>query len=154
MYYDEVTGDFHNEDFEQILDTEFRFDIPYLINKEKYENTLRKYNINPRVKDADIVVFNSTCTKDDDSNEKTYTFFAFPRNSPEGSDDFYECIQFGDWFEEKGRPYSMHNQFITELISCISGPSQMYCYELKKSIMKDIKQDLEHIELIDNIISK
>ena len=154
MQYNEGTGDYINDAYEKILDTELRFDIPYLIDKERYTRLLEKYKVESRIKDADVVVFSASYSKgeDDGFHFERKTVFVFPKNSPESSEDFYDCIQFSKWFEDEERPIEMYEQFVRELMECVCSPSKEYCTKLKTRILDGIKTELSNLETIDKII--
>jgi len=87
--------------------------------------------------------------EDDGFHSERKTFFVFPKNSPENSEDFYDCIQFGEWFEDEGRSLEAYNRFVNELMSCVCQPSKEYCSILKADILGKIKTGLSNIETID-----
>ena len=151
MHYNEGTGDYINDDFEVIPNTELMFDMPYIIDKEKYATILEKYKVSPRIKDANVVVFSAAHYKpeDDGFHFEKKTLFVFPKNSPEGSKDFYDCIQFGEWFEDEGRSLEVYTRFVNELMSCVCELSKEYCSILKADILDKIKTELSNIETID-----
>ena len=90
MKYNSATDRYESEFLEPILDTDFKYGVPYKINREIYENAFKKFNKNSSIKHvikhADVVVFHAHYDEDYGS----YTFFAFPKNSPED----YDCSQF------------------------------------------------------------
>ena len=72
MEYSEATGNYQTEFLEQILDTQFRYGVPYKIDKEKYDKVLEKYGEKTRFKDTDVVKFHSdySLSSSWDENEK------------------------------------------------------------------------------------
>lgn len=57
MEYNSAIGSYEDEFLEPILDTNFKYGVPYKIDREIYENAFKKFNKNIRIKDADVVVF-------------------------------------------------------------------------------------------------
>ena len=98
MTYSEATGSYEAEFLENILDTAYKYGVPYLIDREKYEVVMREFGKEMRIKDANVVVFHADYNKDEEEDRGiySYAFFAWPKNSPEGSEDFYDCSQFWD----------------------------------------------------------
>ena len=99
MTYSSATGSYEADFLESILGTIYKYGVPYIIDKEKYEAVMRGFNKEVRIKDANVVVFHADYNKDeeDDRGIYSYAFFAWPKNSPEGSEDFYDCSQFWDY---------------------------------------------------------
>ena len=95
MAYSSVTGSYQADFLENILGTVYKYGVPYIIDREKYEAVMRRFNKEVRIKDANVVVFHSDYNKTED--DYSYAFFAWPKNSPEGSEDFYDCSQFWDY---------------------------------------------------------
>lgn len=122
MEYSSATGSYEAEFLEQILDTGFRYGVPYKIDKKKWDEILEKYGEKTRFNDADVVKFHSDYSLSDyrDGKLYSYAFFAWPQNSPEGSEDFYECIQFSDYkYNDKHK--EAYESFIHEIVKCIVG---------------------------------
>lgn len=120
MEYSEGTGSYEAEFLEQILDTGFRYGVPYKIDKKKWDEILEKYGEKTRFKDTDVVKFHSDYSLSDYRDGKlfSYAFYAWPQNSPEGSEDFYECIQFSDYkYNDKHK--EAYENFIHEIVKCI-----------------------------------
>lgn len=122
MEYSSATDSYEAEFLENILDTKFSYGVPYKIDKEKYNKVLEKYNEKSRFKEADVVKFHFdySIKKDDDNNDKIYlyAFFIFPKNSPEGSDDMYDCILFDDYKYDEKHKEACEN-FIHSLVQTI-----------------------------------
>ena len=99
MTYSEATDSYQADFLENILDTTYKYGVPYIIDREKYEAVMREFNKEVRIKDANVVVFRADYNKDEeeDGGIYSYTFFVWPKNSPEGSEDFYDCSQFWDY---------------------------------------------------------
>ena len=49
MHYNEATDTYDNDRFEELLETGFRCDIPYLIDRKKYESVLEKRKFRMRI---------------------------------------------------------------------------------------------------------
>lgn len=79
MKYNNATDRYESEFLEPILDTNFKYGVPYKINREIYENAFKQFNKNSSIKHAikhaDVVVFHAHYDEDYGS----YTFFAFPK---------------------------------------------------------------------------
>ena len=150
MYYEEAIGSYCNNFLEPILDTTFRYDVPYKIDKEKYTKVLKKYNYASRFKDADVVTFGFHLNTEDRYNY--LAFFVHPQNSPNGSEDFYDCIQFGSGFEEVSRPYDTHQDFIRDLMQCIIAPSSEDVKGMMNKLREEINQKYEHLNFLQRII--
>jgi hypothetical protein len=149
MYYDESTDSYVNENFEEMPGTGLMFGVPYLIDRDKYKSVLEKRHFHMRIKDADVVTFSMS------SSEIGYVLFAFPKNSPEGSDDFYECFSFyNDDFETQDQRNEEFQKFMDEMADCVVGPSQTHCHDLKNELMRNIRENLEFISIIDEILYK
>lgn len=154
MQYNDGTGDYINDFMESILDTDFRYGVPYKISREKYRTILQKYGERQRIVDADVVTFSTSLYYSghrDASLEDLadhYTFFAWPENSPKGSKDFYECIQFlcGEDRKEK------YESFIHDIISCIIGIDAEYLEKIKSQKQKEISDISAEVSKIDDIL--
>ena len=122
MEYSSATGSYQAEFLEQILDTQFKYGVPYKIDKKKWDEILEKYGEKTRFKDTDVVKFHSDYNLSDyrDGKLYSYAFFAWPQNGPEGSEDFYDCIQFSDYkYNDKHK--EAYESFIHEIVKCIVG---------------------------------
>lgn len=154
MYYNEGTGCYCNDYLEQILDTPFRFQVPYNIDKEKYNAVLDKYGEKTRVPDATVLEFSMHNDKDeDDELNSGYAFFAFPKNSPEDSNDFYECVQFRA-YKYEGKQKEAFETFLREILACVTGPSYKHILQDKAEIYNNINKEKEQIAILDKIISE
>lgn len=156
MTYSSGTGCYESDFLENILDTDFRYGIPYKVDRKKYEAVMRTFNKEIRVKDADVLVFHANYNKDDDEPERgiyTYAFFAWPENSPEGSDDFYDCSQFWDSkYDDKHK--EAFESFVHSILETVIAPDEEYMNKLK-SEMQDNKKEIEkQIGIIDNIYNQ
>lgn len=150
MYYEEVIDAYCNDFLEPIIDTTFRYDVPYKIDKEKYTEVLKKYNYTSRFKDADVVTFGFHLNTEDRYNY--LAFFVHPQNSPNGSEDFYDCIQFGSLFESESRPYDTHQDFIRDLLQCVIKPSTEHIREMMNDIREQINKNHEDLNSLQRII--
>lgn len=150
MYYEEAIGSYCNDFLEPILDTQFRYDIPYRVDKEKYNEVLKKYNCTSRFKDADVVTFSFNLNTEDRYN--VLAFFVHPQNSPNGSEDFYDCIQFDSFFEDVSRPYDTHQDFIRDLLQCIIKPSTEHIREMMNAIREGINKKHEELNILQRTL--
>ena len=80
MKYNSAIDRCESEFLEPILDTDFKYGVPYKINREIYENAFKKFNKDIRIKDADVVVFHAQY--DEEGGVYSYTFYTWPKNSP------------------------------------------------------------------------
>ena len=64
MTYSASTGDYESDFLERILDTDFRYGVPYKIDREKYESTLKEFHQEMRVEDADVLLGLKTVLKE------------------------------------------------------------------------------------------
>ena len=153
MYYNEATGCNVNNRFEKILGTEFRFDVPYAIDKEKYVETLKTVGEGCRIPDATVVSFAMHHNSDDDGDTKRdgYTLFVSPCNSPEGSKDFYDCIQF-NYYRYEGRQKDEFELFTRQILACITGPSVQHIMNLGAEIRANINKEFTSLSMLDDII--
>ena len=149
MYYNKSTDSYDSKDFEEIPGTGLMFGVPYLIDRDKYKAVLGKHHFHMRIKDADVVTFSMS------SSGIGYVLFAFPKNSPEGSDDFYECFSFyNDDFETQDHRNEEFQKFMYEMADCVAGPSPNRCHDLKNELMRNIRENLKFISIIDEILYK
>ncbi len=154
MYYNHATDSYNNDFLEQIFDTGIYCNIPYKIDRKKYNKILKKYNQCTRIIDADVVEFCYDCCiteKDDD----LYCFYAFPKNSPEESNDYYDCFQF-DNFDNNGcknkNILEKYKKFVCELmkcVKCVDVPNTIILYNDKLNEMEKIFHEMN---IINNII--
>ena len=122
MTYSEATGSYEAEFLENILDTAYKYGVPYLIDREKYEVVMREFGKEMRIKDANVVVFHADYNKDEEEDRGiySYAFFAWPKNSSEGSEDFYDCSQFWDYdYDYKHK--EEFEVFVYAVLSCVVG---------------------------------
>ena len=156
MTYSPETGCYESDFLENILDTDFRYGIPYKVDRKKYEAVMRTFNKEIRVKDADVLVFHAHYNKDDDEPERgiyTYTFFAWPENSPEGSDDFYDCSQFWDW-EQENKHKENFEAFVRAILKSIICPDKEYMNKLKDEMQEKKKEIEEQTNIINDIYNQ
>ena len=154
MEYNSATGSYENEFLEPILDTNFKYGVPYKIDREIYENAFKKFNKEIRIKDADVVVFHADYNKDDDEEERgfySYTFYAWPENSPEGSEDFYDCSQFYDW-EYDNKHKETFEDFVHAVLESVISPDKQCCEKLIERLQKEIDTNTKNIEMIKNLL--
>lgn len=169
MYYNPGTGSYCNDFMEHIIDTEFRTDVPYKIDKEKYNEILLKYNEISRFKTTDVVTFSmdynfsSSSKGEDGESPYMYSFFVWPKNTPDGSDDFYDgsddfydCILFDDdKYDDKHK--EAYENFIKELTACIIGVDVPTAMVKKQELSTELKKKLDELiefEAIINLATK
>lgn len=151
MKYNSATDNYESEFLEPILDTNFKYGVPYKIDREKYENAFKKRNINSRIKDADVVVFHAHYNEDYDS----YTFFAFPQNSPE----HYDCTQFYDYDYDDKHDDDKHKEsfenfthFVDAILESVISPDKQYSEKLIAELQQEIDAKMKNIESLKNLL--
>ncbi len=156
MKYNSATDNYESEFLEPILDTNFKYGVPYKIDREKYENVFKKRNINSRIKDADVVVFHAHYNEDYDS----YTFFAFPQNSTE----HYDCTQFYERFydyddDDKHYDDDKHKEsfenfthFVDAVLESVINPDKQYSEKLIAELQQEIDTKMKNIESLKNLL--
>lgn len=145
MTYSDATGWYQSDFLENILDTNYLYGVPYKIDREKYESVIREFHKDIGIKDADVVVFYAEC------NKESYAFFVWNKNSPEGSEDFYDCFQFWDYYF-----YHKHKEkfeeFVHELLKCVVGVDQEYLKNKIKEQEKEREIITKNIEILSEML--
>lgn len=147
MKYEEGTGEYESTFMEQIYtDSQdiILSDIPYKVDRGIYEDVFGKYGEEVRVKDADVVRFHASMHTADDEDEERWVFFVWPENSPEGSEDFYECV----FFDGK-KDYA---QFLSEFKHCIIGVDKEYGEKMKDRMLADVRDRMNDICLLCDVL--
>ena len=157
MYYNESTGSYCNDFMEHIIDTGFRTDVPYKIDKQKYDEILRKYNNGSRFKDSDVVTFSMDYSfhhfdkGEDGETPYLYSFFAWPENPSDGSGDFYDCILFEDYKYDNKQKEAYEN-FVRELMTSVIGVDIPTAIIEKEKLEVELKNKLNEIIEFETII--
>ena len=147
MEYNSATDGYESEFLEPILDTDFKYGVPYKINREIYENAFKKFNKDIRIKDADVVVFRAHYDEYYDS----YTFYTWPKNSPEESEDFYDCAQFyGCDYGNKCK--ETFEDFVHAVLESVIEVDQVHCKNLINRLQEEVDTKMKNIELLKNLI--
>ena len=154
MHYNSEIGSYTNDMLEQILGTNFYFNVPYQINKQRYNVVLEKYGKKSRISDATVVDFGMDMDKEEDEDINTcgYTLFVFPKNSPSESNDFYDCIQFRDY--KYNNTKESFEAFLKEILTSIVAPSIEYINKAKGQIYANMAEEIKHLAKLDSIIQK
>ena len=156
MYYNPGTDSYCNDFMEHIVDTEFRTDVPYKIDKQKYNEILLKYNESTRFHDSDVVTFSMDYNFHDCSDGKDgetpymYGFFIFPEHV-DGSDDFYDCILFRDYYYDNKHKEAYEN-FVRELMSSVIGVDIPTATKEKEKLDAELKKKLDDVTEFEAII--
>lgn len=154
MYYEESTGSYQNDFLERILDTDYLFDLPYRIHKERYNNILENYHLKGRFKDADVVMFHCDYNLEDDDDEtskiNTRGFFIWPKNSPKGSKDFYDAFLFGFG---TGLTVDDYDKFVRDILDCVLCVDNDQARELKDDLRKQMATLKDNINTIDGLLN-
>lgn len=154
MYYNPGTGSYCNDFMEHIAGTEIRTDVPYKIDKQKYDEILRKYNNGTRFHDSDVVTFSmdyrfhDSCEGEDGETPYVYVFFAFPEK-PEGSEDFYDCILFHDYEYENHK--QAYEDFAKDVFTSVIGVDIPTATKEKQKLADELQKkrdDFTEFELI------
>lgn len=154
MEYNSATDCYQSYFLEPILDTDFKYGVPYKIDREIYENAFKKFNKDIRIKDADVVVFHADCNKDEGDEERGiyfYTFYAWPENSPEGSEDFYDCSQFWDWDYDNKHKETFEN-FVHAVLESVIKPDKQCGEKLIAELQKEVDIKIKNIESLKNLL--
>ena len=162
MYYNPGTGSYCNDFMEHIANTELRTDVPYKIDKEKYNEILLKYNEISRFKTTDVVTFSmdynfrNSSKGEDGESPYMYSLFVWPKNTPDDDDDFYDCILFDDdKYDDKHK--EAYENFIKELTACIIGVDVPTAMAKKQELLTALKKELDELiefEAIINLATK
>lgn len=154
MTYSSATGSYQADFLENILNTDYKYGVPYKIDRDKYESVMKAFSKEIRVKDADVVVFHADYNADEDNPERgvySYAFFAWPQNSPKGSDDFYDCSQFWD-YEYDYKHKEKFDKFVLEVLKSVTGVDQ----ECLKNKIKELRNEREilskNIDFLTNLL--
>ena len=105
-----------------------------------------------RIVDADVVTFNHDYCTHDDGEIWLYNFFAWPKNSPKGSDDFYDCFQFSSQDTAPGNIVVEYHNFIRELMACVIGIDVPTAITLRNEKAQDVYRALKELNEVDSII--
>lgn len=154
MKYNSATGGYENEFLGPILDTNFKYGVPYKIDREIYENAFKKFNKHIRIKDADVVVFYADYNKDDDDEKRgiySYTFYAWPKNSPEGSEDFYDCSQFWDWDYDNEHKETFED-FVHAVLESVISIDEECTKKLIAELQQEVDTKMKNIESLKNLL--
>lgn len=154
MEYSEATGSYQSEFLEKILDTNYLYGVPYKIDRGKYEAVMAGFSKKVRIKDADVVVFSSDYNADEDDPERgiySYSFFAFPQNSPDGSEDFYDVAQFWDWDYENNHK-KLFEKFVHAILESVVGVDVPTVMNLREKKSEELRHTFKEIDELNNII--
>lgn len=152
MTYNTGTDSYQNDFLEPIDETEFLCGVPYKIDREKYKEILERNHRHMRIHDANVVTFSYDYCAHDDGQIWLYNLFAWPKNSPKGSDDFYDCFQFDDDTEHKYAAYVEYHNFVRELMGCVVGVDVPTAINLRDEKVKELKRTFKELDELDNII--
>ena len=154
MKYSDATDSYQAEFLENILGTDFLYGVPYKIDREKYEATMKAYNEEIRIKDADVVVFHADYNKSDDEPERgiySYAFFTWPENSPEGSEDFYDVAQFWDW-HHKDKHKEIFESFVRDILKSVISVDKEYLGKLIGEKIAERNKMNDNIEILNTLL--
>ena len=164
IHYEAGLGSWTYDFLDRIFDTDVRIGVPYVINKNEYFEMLKTYGIESRFKDTAVVTFSADVTYEDKNGDTIYSetlpeehkiayraFFVFPKGSPEGSGDFYDCIQFGCYNNEK---LSLENYegFVRDLLRCVKYPSIQHAKGLICEKIQELEKITHEISELNKIV--
>lgn len=151
MHYNSGMGEYTNDYMEPILGTSYLTDVPYKIDKEKYNKIVsklekeEKYIISGgRFNDADVVSFHLGAYYDDEYVKeilKSKSLTIFPKNSPKNSKDFYDCFQV--WYDSCDNVEEEYESIVNAILDTIIGPDEA-CVEKLIDEMTAKKADLDN----------
>ena len=150
MIYEPGTGCYETEFLENILDTTYKYGVPYIIDREKYEAVMKEFEKEVRIKDANVVVFHADYNKDEEEDRGiySYAFFAWPKNSPDGR---YDCSQFWDYdYDYKHK--EKFEEFVHAILESVVGVDVPTAMNLRDEKVKELRHTFKELEEIDNII--
>ena len=148
MKYNSATDRHESEFLEPILDSNFKYGVPYKINREIHENAFKKFNKNSSIKHAikhaHVVVFHAHY----DEDYGCYTFVAFPKNSPED----YDCAQFYDYDDKHKESFENFTHFVDAVLESVISPDKQYSEKLIAELQQEVDTKMKNIELLKNLI--
>ena len=151
MTYNSGTDSYQADFLENILDTTYKYGVPYIIDREKYESAMKEFKKEARIKDANVVVFHADYNKEEDRDIYSYTFFAWPKNSPEGSKDFYDCSQFWDYdYDYKHK--KKFEEFVHAILESVVGIDVPTAMNLRDEKVKEVRLAFKELDELDHII--
>lgn len=153
MEYSEATDSYEAEFLENILDTAYKYGVPYIIDREKYEAVMKEFKKEVRIKDANVVVFHADYNKDAEEGRGiySYAFFAWPKNSPDGSEDFYDCSQFWDYdYDYKHK--EKFEEFVHAILESVVGVDLPTAMDLCDEKVKELRRTFKELDELDDII--
>ena len=155
MHYEPGTGSFQNDYLDEIFNTGYLFDVPYKINREKYEAIAKKWGMNIEIKDADVVMFHCDYDYEDSDNANSELYrkvlFVWPENSPEGSKDWHECFYFGKYEDHNVTEFE---DFVREMVTCIIEADKELCLKFINERIKERNTLNQNIEKLFSQILK
>lgn len=152
MKYNEATDSYQNEYMEDILDTGFKYDIPYVIDTEKYQQILTEYSQKSCFKNTDTVIFHADYSVDDDNIPWLYAFYVFPSNQPTESDSSYDCILFDRYREEQIK--SKFDEFVHKIAECVKYPNDFVLTQIQKKLESEMDEKKKNIEYINKLLNR
>ena len=152
MKYDAATNSYQNEYMEDILDTGLKYNIPYVIDMEKYQQVLTEYSETNSFKNTDTVIFHADYSVDDDNIPWLYAFYVFPSNQPTESDSSYDCILFDS--HREGQIESKFNKFVHKIAECVKHPNDFVLTQIQKKLESEMDEKKKNIEYINKLLNR
>lgn len=152
MKYDAATNSYQNEYMEDILDTGLKYNIPYVIDMEKYQQVLTEYSETNSFKNTDTVIFHADYSVDEDHIPWLYAFYAFPSNQPTESDITYDCIMFDS--HRKEQIESKFDEFVHKIAECVKYPNDFVLTQIQKKLESEMDEKKKNIEYINKLLNR
>lgn len=152
MKYDAATNSYQNEYMEDILDTGLKYNIPYVIDMEKYQQVLTEYSETNSFKNTDTVIFHADYSVDDDNIPWLYAFYVFPSNQPTESDNTYDCIMFDS--HRKEQIESKFDEFVHKIAECVKHPNDFVLTQIQKKLESELDEKKKNIEYINKLLNR
>ncbi len=152
MKYDKGTDSYQNEYMEDILDTGLKYDIPYVIDMEKYQQVLTEYSETNSFKNTDTVIFYADYSVDEDHIPWLYAFYVFPSNQPTENIITYDCVMFGS--HREGQIESKFSKFVHKIAECVKHPNDFVLTQIQKKLESEIDEKKKNIEYINKLLNR
>jgi len=156
MYYDESIGSFTNDFLEKIENTDFYYNVPYKIDKEKYGIVARRRGLKTTgIESANVVSFSADYGIDEDAAGKMIrrSFFVWPKNSADGSDDWHDVFFFG-YCSGMDIPIDEYENVVMEILGCVTGIDIDCSAELLGRLLDKLDKTVKEIQTLREIIKQ
>ena len=143
-----------SDPFKRILDTEYFYGIPYVIDRKKYNEIFNGGEVGgTHLPPTDAVVFLHEECKDSDDNLYADIFYVYPTADVAITDMLIDVISYckmvdGDDFMEK------YESAVRSVLSCVQRVSVDEVRKQKEGIRKDIEESNAQIRFLDTLLPK